>query len=775
METKSQQPDVMRKPSRGTAAAEIRRPANKPQLSLDEMQQLKWLLGGVLTLLSAWTVFYLDIDAWVLMALTSLGVVTVLVRPELPGRIPRWVHRLAFPFIVAFFIGDLWLTSEALPAMVRLDILLLLYRGVTYRQKRDDLQVIVLGLFLIVIAGVLTVSLTFAAQILAFTACALVFLLVVTLVEAAGAGVSHGAARSSAAPESERIPGWARHVAWRPLLIRMRQAIDWRVAALGGGLFLGLVAVSVALFLTIPRFQLENSLALDRLITKKAKTGFSDTIRFGDVTDIQQDTSVAVRVDVTDRSQMPASPYWRMLVLDDYHEGTFRLSSILQRDAFRDERTGMLARGRERERSGDPVTWVFYLESGVSRFLPLLGEFDRLQFSREPQSFRVGRHLGVVALRNEPVTMTAYRVEGMDVGATMPDGNFAARLRKDAKNPREREALMLGVRLEEHDRARLEHVANEIAGGAKLPAAEFAQRAGDWLARHHAYSLQAKIPGGAGDALVRWLTSDASGHCELFASSLVMLARSAGIPARIVTGFHGGSWNGYSNNFTLRNSDAHAWCELFDGRSGAWLRADPTPGANVTASGDSRPEVALARRTDRSWRARLESLRVFWYRRIVSFDQQSQMETFRAVKDATENSSRRAREAFERMALELKSWFASPWNVRRVAETGGALVSIGLLLWAAWNFRLSFFIFRLRSAPRLNDAVRAEAGRWLARIVTARADNGNENEAREKTIAELQRLRFGPRETWNDAAGVFRRARKVWREGRRLPKARIGW
>jgi len=66
---------------------------------------------------------------------------------------------------------------------VRLDILLLLYRGSTYRQRRDDLQVIVLGLFLIVVAGVLTVSLTFAVQILAFTGCALAFLLVITLTD----------------------------------------------------------------------------------------------------------------------------------------------------------------------------------------------------------------------------------------------------------------------------------------------------------------------------------------------------------------------------------------------------------------------------------------------------------------------------------------------------------------------------------------------------------------------------------------------------------------
>ncbi len=132
-------------------------------------------------LLSIATVFYLDIGSEAMAAVAFAGVLVALARPALPARVPPWAHRLAFPAIVAFFAADLWHSGELLPAVVRLDLLLLLYRGVSHRARRDDLQIVVLGLFLIVVAGVLTVSLLFAAQILVFTACALGFLMVVTI------------------------------------------------------------------------------------------------------------------------------------------------------------------------------------------------------------------------------------------------------------------------------------------------------------------------------------------------------------------------------------------------------------------------------------------------------------------------------------------------------------------------------------------------------------------------------------------------------------------
>ncbi|MCF7689848.1 MAG: DUF3488 domain-containing protein, partial [Cephaloticoccus sp.] len=103
----------------------------RPQLNFEELHRLKWLLGSVLVLLSVSTVFYLDIPAWPLLMLTGVSVLLVIWKPALPARVPAVLHRLAFPAIVAFFIGDIYLTTEVLPALVRLDLLLLFYRGVT--------------------------------------------------------------------------------------------------------------------------------------------------------------------------------------------------------------------------------------------------------------------------------------------------------------------------------------------------------------------------------------------------------------------------------------------------------------------------------------------------------------------------------------------------------------------------------------------------------------------------------------------------------------------
>ena len=187
--------------------------------------------------------------------------------------------------------------------------------------------------------------------------------------------------------------------------------------------------ISTGLFLAIPRFQLENSMFLDRFISKKARSGFSDTIRLGDVTEIQQDGGVALSVDVSDQTQIPASPYWRMLVLNQYDGGVFRASPGFRAAEFEQERTDSRLRGMARPVRGEEVVWTFYLESGVSRFLPLLGRFDTLVF-REVQNFRFASRPALLALREEPVSMTAYRVSGFEVASSLPDRTFAERWRR---------------------------------------------------------------------------------------------------------------------------------------------------------------------------------------------------------------------------------------------------------------------------------------------------------------------------------------------------------
>ncbi len=737
----------------------------RAQLTHEELHQVKWLLGGVLTLLAVWTVFYMDVEAWSLMVATTLTTGAALVWPRLPARVPALAHTLAFPVIVAWFAGDLWLTSEALPAMVRLGMLLLLYRGISYRQRRDDLQVIVLGLFLIVVAGVLTVSLLFAAQILIYTGCALGFLLMITLTEAVEGGHKPGPHKAG------ELPLWAAHTDWRRLFRRLYDVSDWRVVTLGVVLFAGVLAVSALLFLAIPRFQLENSLFVDRYISKKARSGFSDSIKFGDVSEIIQDTSVALTVDVSDRSQVPVAPYWRMVVLDEYRDGTFRFSPVLRSTALGKDRTDTALRGEARPRLGEAVFWTFYLESGVSRYLPLLGEFERLQF-REPQNFRLAAELNVVALRDEPISMTAYRVEGLDTSGILRDPAFARRWKDRDPAVAPKAVMQRRVGVGDSERARLQQIVAEIGvGETVLVAGEFARRAEEWLRRNHAYALSPRVPAGEGDPLVRWLVSHEAGHCELFAGAFVLLARTAGFPARVVTGFRGGTWNGFSNNFTIRNSDAHAWAEIFDELTGAWLRGDALGVAAGAQTSEAQREAALVRRMDRSWSARFDSLRVFWYRRIVNFDQRSQVETLRAMKTATQNSGKRLRERVEQLGASLKAWLTAPWDGERAIKSLSAVVLLGGLAW--WWIAVGRGLVRGQwpwRDGRRSDPVRLSAGRWLGEMAGYRAASGASRELQE-VVAELQRVRFGPRETWPEPKGVFRRARRVLRHARKQRRA----
>ena len=77
------------------------------------------------------------------------------------------------------------------------------------------------------------------------------------------------------------------------------------------------------------------------------------------------------------------------------------------------------------------------------------------------------------------------------------------------------------------------------------------------------------------DAVDDFLFDTREGFCEHYSSSFTVLMRAAGIPARVVTGYQGGAWNTLGRYLLVRNSDAHAWSEVWlDGRG--WVRIDPT-------------------------------------------------------------------------------------------------------------------------------------------------------------------------------------------------------
>jgi transglutaminase-like putative cysteine protease len=77
------------------------------------------------------------------------------------------------------------------------------------------------------------------------------------------------------------------------------------------------------------------------------------------------------------------------------------------------------------------------------------------------------------------------------------------------------------------------------------------------------------------DSVDEFLFETRKGFCEHYASAFTMLMRAAGIPARVVTGYQGGEFNSLGEYLLVRQSDAHAWSEVWLADRG-WIRVDPT-------------------------------------------------------------------------------------------------------------------------------------------------------------------------------------------------------
>jgi len=731
--------------------------AKRPQLNLDELRRLKWLLGGALALVSQFTVFFLDVEALGLVAVAGVVILATIVWPQLPARVPPLVWKLAVPAIIVAMCADFYHSPDTLPVLIRLAMLLALYRAVSYRGKREDLQLIVLGLFLIVVAGVLTVTLGFAVLLLLFTACALGFLFIVTLVDTVAPETA------VLRPEELReAPAWTR-LGWGRLFARLRQVFDWRMLGFTAALFAGVVGMSGLLFLVIPRFELGSSFFLDRFITRKSKTGFTERVSFGDVSELIRDESIAMRVDLTDSKSVRAIPYWRLIVLDEYSPQGFKMSTAMQVELQRDQTWQQYVKGKAGFGGPHAVggTWTVYVEPGVSRFLPLPGSYTHLRM-REIAPVQVSRRHRLVALRQEPVAMNAFQLDGVVLDEPIPDIKLADTLAKAAGSAALAGLHVLRGPAGPDNEGVLARIVAQINRGEKPGAAEFARRATAWLQERHAYALSSRAPSGKGDDIVRWIDSNEPGFCEYFATGLVVLCRAAGHPARVATGFRGGVFNAYENYFMVKNSDAHAWSEVFE--DGAWRRFDATPGAmSSTAQAEA---LRTAREEDTSWDARFDSLRVLWYRRIVNFDQRAQAEMIEQVRTITSDSGQAIRDWLNELGKQVRAWISQPWDFRRVARTVFWVVLLGGLGGALWRV-LPWLWLRARAwtGEKNFDPVRHEAGRWLRRITERGAVSG-EPAGLVAVREELRRLRYGPRESWPEPGGIFRQARRELRAAR---------
>lgn len=107
------------------------------------------------------------------------------------------------------------------------------------------------------------------------------------------------------------------------------------------------------------------------------------------------------------------------------------------------------------------------------------------------------------------------------------------------------------------------------------------------------------------------------GHCELYASAMALMLRSAGIPTRVVSGYRGGEWSGLDRSYTVRGDMAHLWVEVYFIGLG-WVSFDPSP-EDLLSGGLA--GTRLARIVSRyALRAKM-----LWYRDVVGFNQGFQL------------------------------------------------------------------------------------------------------------------------------------------------------
>jgi transglutaminase-like putative cysteine protease len=123
------------------------------------------------------------------------------------------------------------------------------------------------------------------------------------------------------------------------------------------------------------------------------------------------------------------------------------------------------------------------------------------------------------------------------------------------------------------------------------------------------------------------------GFCEHYASAFVVLMRALGVPARVVTGYQGGEPNPIDGFVTVRQSDAHAWAEVWL-RGRGWVRVDPTAVVAPVRADRTAEEARRAQQERdpafgnsdwlRVWRFNWEAVQNSWNQWVLSYSQERQ-------------------------------------------------------------------------------------------------------------------------------------------------------
>ncbi|HEU4427268.1 MAG TPA: DUF3488 and transglutaminase-like domain-containing protein [Myxococcota bacterium] len=530
------------------------------------------------------------------------------------------------------------------------------------RPRRSEFLLVALAVFEVTMAANLTDSAWYPLLLVAFTVCCVWTLVVHTLrAEALEAG-ELGAAQ------------------------RLLTASLWRTTLIAS---LVSVAFSALLFPILPRIR--SGAIFDRSsVGGGSSAGFSDRVELGDIGRIRLDASIALRVETVEGSVQPATArYWRGLAFDHFDGRRWSIGTFLPEPI-----------------AGDP-------EIGIDLGGPRKGERLVQRITREPVNpgvvFAAGQPTllrGAIGrlVRDANGSLIAYATADKRAIYQVVTRHLAPDLASDrAEEPRLSEGRYLQLPALD---PRAVALAREITAGAESDASRAAALE-RWLREHGRYTDAPPTIAEGRAPIEQFLLDRTEGHCEYFASALVVMLRSLGIPARVVNGYAGGHENTLGGFVEVSQSDAHAWVEVHYDRAG-WVAYDPTPADLRLAS-----SAALREMSGISDLA--SALELWWFRNVVDFDRGTQA---RALRDLWMRWNRwRAAQRGDAPSRALAD--RSPDD----ANDGDGLPWRWIALAGALAFGLAHVLRRGRAGARSGELPRdyARALRLLRRRGLARA------------------------------------------------------
>jgi transglutaminase-like putative cysteine protease len=396
---------------------------------------------------------------------------------------------------------------------------------------------------------------------------------------------------------------------------------------------------ALALFLLFPRVQTPLwGLPQDAYA---AMTGLSETMSPGNLSSLAQSDAIAFRAEFDGDLPPQALRYWRGPVMWDFDGRTWSIGGYVP------ARFDPPAAGRATYRYDVVLephnrTWLLALESAAS--VPPNARYsgDGQVLARFPVRARLRYDLASVIApepRTEETDLLLRRALRLPPGFNPKAAALAAQWRAGTRD------------------------ADEI-----LSRAIAFLRQGRYV-----YTLEPPLLGA--DSVDEFLFATKAGFCEHFSSAFVFLMRAAGVPARVVTGYQGGELNPFDRIITVRQSDAHAWTEVFLPARG-WVRVDPTavavPGRVESGLARAVPqtEQALMQRPEFEWlrdlRYQWEAAAHKWNLWVLGYNPERQRELMSLV--GMRDADWRSLTATLFTALGLMTVLLLLWSLRHVAR-----------------------------------------------------------------------------------------------------------